>query len=231
MATLPDSKLARIEFFENRIAPWTTNVDAIGLTGPQVVNLASLTSAARDAYTAAQEARAASKAATQVFHDAVAAMVGDDDAGSDMIEQIKNHAESTGNPNVYALAQIPAPATPGVAPPPGRCSDFSVALEQNGALVLTWKCTNPTGTSGTSYEVMRRIGASGAFEYLGPAPGKTFTDETLPTSAAGAVGGITYQVTGVRAGLKGSVAQFTVNFGAGGEASVSEVSAPVKLAA
>jgi hypothetical protein len=63
-------------------------------------------------------------------------------AGADMIQAIRNHAESKNDPNVYVLAQIPAPATPGVTPPPGTPFDFTVGLLQNGALELKWKCNN-----------------------------------------------------------------------------------------
>ncbi len=234
MATLPDTRLGKIEFFEQRIAPWTTNVTAIGLEGTQVVNLDALTTAARDAYEAAQAARNASKAATQEFYDAVAAMVGGDDAGSDMIEQIKNHAQSTGNPNVYVLAQIPAPAAPSPAPAPGRPSNFEVSLVPiNGALTLRWKCANPAGTSGTMYKVERRIGASGSYVTLDTVGEKSFTDESLPTSAASAEGGVTYQITAMRSTIKGSPAGLTINFGAPGSSGMTatSTSGPVKLAA
>ncbi|MCC6951557.1 MAG: hypothetical protein IT433_08925 [Phycisphaerales bacterium] len=125
------------------------------------------------------------------------------------------------------------PATPGTTPPPGTPFEFTVGLLQNGALELKWKCSNPSGTVGTIYEVKRSIG-SGAFAFIGVSGVKMFTDETLPNGAMPA----TYQVTAVRSTARGNPAQFTVNFGIGGGGgfaitSVTEGTAatPVKLAA
>ncbi|HEX3355954.1 MAG TPA: hypothetical protein VHS31_03140, partial [Tepidisphaeraceae bacterium] len=127
-------------------------------------------------------------------------------------------------------AQIPAPATPSPKPAPGTPSNFKVSLDGNGALNLAWKCNNPAGTSGTIYQVWRRIGGVGDFSYLGGTGDKTFIDDTLPAGSSS----VTYQVQAVRSTAVGAWAQFNVNFGVGGSGamitSVTE-SAPVKAAA
>lgn len=229
MGVVPDSRLGKIEFYEAHIAPWTSNAAAIGLTPASVTALGGLTSAARKAYNDAEAARQAAKTATQAFYDAVRAMHNGPGAGQDMIDQIRVRAQSTNNPNVYVLAQIPPPATPGTTPPPGTPFEFTVGLLQNGALELKWKCNNPSGTQGTIYEVLRKIGA-GAFNFVGASGVRVFTDETLPSGSAP----VTYQITAVRSTSRGNPAQFTVNFGIGGPgltiASVTE-GGPVKLAA
>lgn len=113
--------------------------------------------------------------------------------------------------------------------PTGTPFEFIVGLLQNGALELRWKCSNPSGTQGTIYEVQRQIG-SGGFACVGASGVRSFTDDTLPSGSAP----VTYQVTAVRSTSRGNPAQFTVNFGVGGPgltiASVTE-SGPVKLAA
>lgn len=229
MGVVPDTRLGKIEFYEAHISPWTTNAAGIGLTPASVTALGTLTTQARAAFNAAEAARLAAKTATQAYYDAVRAMHSGPGAGQDMIDTIRNYAESKGNANVYILAQIPPPADPSTAPPPGTPLDFTVGLLQSGALELKWKCNNPSGTQGTIYEVKRSIGG-GAFNFVGATGVKSFTDDTLPSGAMPA----TYQVTAVRSTARGNPAQFTVNFGIGGPgltiASVVE-NGPMKMAA
>lgn len=238
MGIVPDTRLGKIEFYEAHTlagGPWATNAAAIGLTPAAVTALGTLTTQARKAFNDAEAARQAAKTATQAFYDAVRAMHSNPGAGADMIELIKNKAQTTNNPGVYTLAQIPPPATPGTTPPPGTPLDFTVGLLQNGALELKWKCNNPSGTQGTVYEVKRRDGGgSGAtFGYVGSTGVKNFTDETVVSGTAS----VTYQVTAIRSTQRGNPGQFTVNFGMGGGGgfaitSVTEgVAGPVKMAA
>jgi hypothetical protein len=234
MGVVPDSRLGKIEFYEAHAlagGPWAANAANIGLTSAAVTALGALTTQARAAFNAAEVARQAAKTATQNFHDKVRAMHNGPGAGSDMIQSIRNWAESKNDPNVYVLAQIPPPATPGTTPPPGTPFEFRVGLLQNGALELRWKCNNPSGTQGTIYEVKRRPGSSGAFGYVGSSGVKNFTDDTVPAGSPS----VTYQITAVRSTQRGNPAQFTVNFGVGGTGltieSVTTESGPVKLAA
>lgn len=229
MGVVPDSRLGKIEFYEAHITPWTTNAAAIGLTPASVTALGTLTTNARKAFDAAEAARQAAKSATQAYYDAVRAMHNGPGAGADMIDTIRNKAQSTNNPAVYTLAQIPPPATPGTTPPPGTPFGFTVGLLQDGSLELKWKCNNPSGTQGTIYEVKRQIGG-GAFSFIGASGVKTFTDDTLSSGSTPA----TYQITAVRSTARGNPAQFTVNFGTGGPgltiASVTE-GGSIKMAA
>ena len=135
--------------------------------------------------------------------------------GAGLIRNIKNKAESTNNPEVYALAQIPPPATPSPVPPPGTPFDLRVELLQTGAITLSWKCPNPAGAAGTIYEVQRKLGTSptAAFEFIGAAGVRNFTDETLPLGPTL----VTYRITAVRSTTRGNPAQFILTFGSGGE--------------
>lgn len=96
-------------------------------------------------------------------------------------QDLRGHPHTKNDPNVHLLAQIPPPAQGGVTPPPGTPFDFTVGLLQDGSLELKWKCSNPSGTVGTIYEVLRKAGPStGAFVFLGATGVKTFTDDSLP---------------------------------------------------
>lgn len=132
------------------------------------------------------------------------------------------------------LAEIPAPATPEPKGPPGTPNTMTVTLNGNGSLNLKWKCPNPAGTSGTVYQVYRRVGGTGEFTYLGGSGAKLFVDATVPAGATQ----LTYQIQAVRSTAIGLWATFNVNFGTnvggGVTASVTEAVATTqapKLAA
>jgi hypothetical protein len=129
--------------------------------------LGALTTAARAAYNAHLAAQSAARAATENFYDKVRAMHSGAGAGADMIQTIKTYAQTKNDPNVYVLAQIPPPAQGGTTPPPGTPFDFTVGLLQDGSLALKWKCSNPSGTVGTIYEVKRRVGTGGGRRPVG----------------------------------------------------------------
>src|SRR5688500_6379384 len=50
---------------------------------------------------------------------------------------------------------------------PGTSTNFKVTLKGDGSIDLGWKCNNPAGSQGTLYQIFRRVGAVGEFEYLG----------------------------------------------------------------
>jgi hypothetical protein len=221
---LPHGPVQRVEFFESRQDDWQANATGIGTTTTAVTALTAKVTAARDAYNAQQLAFAQAKAATQTFKDAVAAMTL---AGTEIIKAVKAKAATGGNA-VYTLALLPVPATPTPVPPPGTPTDFTATLNPDGSLKLKWKCANPAGSSGTIYQVSRKVGTAGAFTVVGGSGLKTFDDATVPAGVAA----VTYQVQAVRSTAAGVPAQFVVNFGVGGggEATASVMSTP-KLAA
>jgi hypothetical protein len=226
MSIVPDSRLGKIEFYEAHTKVWLGNAAAIGLTAGACTALDTATVNARDAYNNHLAAQAAAKSATTAFYDAVKTMHSAPGKGADMIQTIKTYAQTTNNPNVYVIAQIPPPSSGGITPPPGTPSDFTVGLLQDGSLELKWKCSNPSGTNGTIYEVLRKVG-TGAFVFVGATGVKTFTDDSLPAGASPC----TYQVTAIRSTTRGNPAQFTVHFGVGGGGLTVESVEPMKLAA
>jgi len=231
MGIIPTKKIERLEFFETHLSPWTTNATALGLTNTQMTALSVAVGNARTAWQTAQAARDASKAATAEFNDSLS---GAGKLVAEAIELIRNKAESTNDPSVYNLAQIPQPATPGTIPPPGTPTDFKISLEQGGALGLSWKCPNPEGSVGTIYEVRRQQqgGPSNVWTFAGASGIKEFLDETLPSTWASS--GVNYQITAVRSTSRGVPSIFNVRFGVsgGGGFTVTAVTPEgVKLAA
>ncbi len=212
MALVPDTKQGKVNFYQSKLTPWTTSATAIGTTSGAVTALGTLATAAATALAAQATAEAAFRSAVATADLAVDAMA---KAGADIVSAIRTKARTAGD-SVYTLAQIPAPANPSPRPAPGAPTNFAVALENNGAVTLTWKCANPAGSAGTMYQVYRRINgtpsASVDFAYLGGTGAKSFVDSTLPAGSTA----VTYQIRAVRSTATGPWAQFNVNFGVGG---------------
>jgi hypothetical protein len=223
MSVVPSEVVAKIQFYEDHNAPWSSNAAAIGVTPTEVSSLQTKTAAARTAYDEQQAAQLAARDATLKLRLAVEAM---GLAGAAIIKKVRAKAQTDG-PGVYALASLPAPATPTPVPPPGTPTDFTATLNPDGSLKLRWKCANPGGAKGTFYQVSRRTGGVGAFAPVGGTGNKTFVDATVPAGVAA----VTYQVVAVRSTAIGVAAQFTVNFGVGGEGATATVVPGPKLAA
>lgn len=229
MSIVPESRLDKIQFYENHLAPWSANAAEIGLVPATVTSFAARVTAARAAYDAAEVARQSSKVATQAFYLAVREMHSEPGGGQDLIDTIRAFALSKGDPNIFNLAEIPPPATPGTLPPPGTPTNFTVELQPTGAILLKWRCENPVGASGTVYEVLRQS-SGGSMTYAGATGSREFLDASLPFDGSPVV----YRVTAIRSTLRGVPAEFTVKFGIGGPGSsfsVTGVSEGVKLAA
>lgn len=226
---VPDTIDGKIQFFQSKVTPWTTNATAIGTTSTVVTAMGTKVTTASTKLAAAVAARAAAKTATLDLKAAVRDL---GTAGADIIKQIRAKAATDGV-SVYVLAQIPEPATPSPVGAPGTPTDFKAVLNPDGSLTLKWKCPNPAGSVGTVYQVARRAdaataGTAGGFDAMGVSGEREFTDNAVPAGAAT----LTYQITAVRSTAVGTAAQFIVNLGvaAGGEQTASVVAAP-RLAA
>ena len=224
MPVLPDSRVAKIEWAEDRVTLWNTNAVAMGSTVPKISAWQALVEDARAKYQVRNEKKNAAKAATIDYNMAILAMV---NATADVIKQVKTKAATSNSDTPYSLANIPVPAIAAPVGPPGTATDFKVKVEGDGTLVLTWKCPQPPGAVGTTYNVFRRTTPSGPFDFLGTAGQRKFIDATLPANSVQ----ITYQIQAIRSTAIGANAQFLVNFGFGtGGISTASVT-PVKLAA
>jgi hypothetical protein len=118
--------------------------------------------------------------------------------------------------------------TPSPRGNPGTASNFKVTLNGDGSIDLTFKCNNPAGAQGTMYQIFRRIGAVGEFDYLGGVGERKYHDTTIPAGTAT----VTYKIQAVRSTAVGAWAVFNVCFGMsdGGGMTASVEPAP-KLAA
>lgn len=208
MSTVPRDIAAKIEWFATHQPIWLANTAAIGLAAGDAATLLAKVTAAQDARAAQVTAQNAAKSSTVTLRAAI-----DDLAvyGAQLLAKIKTKALTTGD-SVYALADVPPPATPGPVAAPGACTDFAPEFQADGSLLFKFKSNNPVGSSGTVYQVWRRATPDGAFEYLGGTGSKEFVDSTIPAGSSQ----VTYQIQAVRSTAVGPWAQFNVNFGTGG---------------
>lgn len=214
MPIVPTKNLDALIFCEAHTALFLAQAANIGLSSAQATSFKNAVVAGRAAWDARQNAIEAARVATVAMDDALGAMRR---SAGDTIRLIKAFAETQSNPNsVYNTAQLPPPAVPSPAGPPGTPTAFKVGLNGDGSITLKWKCTNPAGTTGTVYNVSRRIANQTAFSPLGAVGVREFTDATIPVSAA-SNGGVVYRVQAQRAGDFGEPSeQILVQFGAGG---------------
>jgi hypothetical protein len=219
-----------LAFYEARIPKWSLSATQIGVTPASVTALETRAAEAREAYTQHVSAQATAKSATLNWYEKLRLLHNATGAGADMVRQMRTKAVSTNDPNVYVLADIPAPATPSPVGPPGTPTDFKVTLNGDGSLKLTWKCPNPVGAPGTTYQIARQLGPDADFILLGTSGSRKYVDTTLPASAANQP--VTYQITAIRSTVTGAPAQFLVRFGfGGGGMTASIVETSPKLAA
>jgi hypothetical protein len=231
MTVMPRDNVEKITFCENHTTVWAANAVGIGTTTTVVTDLTTKTTAARAAYNAQQAAQQAAKAATNTYYMAVRAMA---TAAQTIIDQVRVKAATAGD-GVYSLAEIPVPSRGSPMGPLGKPRDFTVELDQNGALNLKWKCTNPKGATGTVYQIWRKLEAAGEFTYVGGAGAKQYTDTGVPAGTAQ----VQYQIQAVRSTSVGPFALFVVNFGAaaaagtggGGTTATVVEGTPARLAA
>src|SRR6201999_3984722 len=105
------------------------------------------------------------------------------------LARVVQNAPTTTNAMRLDLGLPQRGLTPSPVPAPGTPYKFNVSLGSTGALALSWKCQNPRGSSGTMYQLHRRVGATGDFQYLGATGRKAFVDGTVPAGSAS----VTYQ--------------------------------------
>lgn len=206
---LPDSRLGKIEWFETRAPVWQNDPPGIGLSVEQAADIFGLTTQARQAYTAAVDARAVARTATQAYHDAVDALHA---AGSGDIALIKAFADASDDPGgVYAAAMVSPASPPSQAPPPAQPFDVTTLLRNDGTIEVKWKGTGPTGTR---YFVHRRLATEQAFTVVGDFAGKNFIDGGVPAGTAS----VSYFVVAKRGETASSPSeQVTMPLGAGND--------------
>ena len=228
MPVIPSDPRQLITFAQNHRAVWAANAQQIGVSSQQLTVFDQALDDAADALGNAEKARIASKTATQSFQQNSRTLRA---AAGEIVRSVKTYAENNGNPNVYDLAQIPAPSPRGPAQPPAKPTAITASLTPEGFITLRWKASNPAGVSGVVYTVYRAVGNSGEFTFLDAVGEKTFTDETVPSDA----GPVVYKIVPKRGRQTGPSSDlFTVRFGitpTGGAFVRSTSTEKVKMAA
>ncbi len=186
MAVLPTTRVAKIEYFESHIAQWLANSAAIGVQPSSLASLQALVTAARAAFNAQQTQLAAAKAATASFYVKTDDMA---ELGSDLIKTIKAYAETTNNPNVYALAAIPAPAAPTPAGAPTAPTALDATMNADGTITLKWKGVL---AARQFFSIWRQLPGQNSPTQIGSIAAKSFIDTSVPR-------GLTQVVYSVRA--------------------------------
>ena len=204
---LPPTIIGKIEFFEQRLADWAGNPDAIGLDAQQVTNLAGRLALARSAYTAAQQVRQQSKNTTATQKQAVGDLAR---YGSDLIATIRAFADLQTDPvAVYEQAELDMPAPKGTPlPPPVPATDVRTQMDNTGAVSIRWKGTI---ANGTVYTVYRRFAQNTPYAQIGTSTTKSFVDATVPVGTPEAA----YYVVTMRDGQQSAPSEaVNIRFGA-----------------
>ena len=233
MGIIPLPKVEQLQWCESHWPTWNDASASIGLSLTQTGSFKTLTQSARAAYDAAQNAKQAYRAAITAQNVALTQAISN---AQDLIRVIKGFAELTADPNVvYSLAQIPPPAVPVPAVAPGKPTNFNITLQSDGSISLTWDATDSTASSGAFFNITRKLPSQTAFTSLGGTSGSTiesrrmtFTDTSVPTSAAGA--GAQYIVRGQRGTRIGEPSDaITVQFGTDGGSFTAGAHAPATM--
>lgn len=194
MATVPQTLVGKIEFFEQHLPVWAASPTAIGLTAPQIAALNTLVTQARADYQAALTARNAAKAKTEVQNNSFNAMA---ELGGDYIRTIRAYADLTNNPNVYSIAQIPSPQPPQPIGPPQVPTNVRAVLNNNGQVDLKW---NGSRTGGTSFRIERNVtpvgGSASGWHLIDVVEERSYIDSHVPQGLASAL----YRVIAQRSG-------------------------------
>jgi hypothetical protein len=230
MGVIPTKTAEEITFGEVHAPVWAVAPTSIGLSAATCTAISAAVAGARKAFTDAQSAREASKAATNNLNAKMALM---HPLLADAVQTIRLFAESTNNPSVYTMAQIPAPASPTPAPPPMQPVQLGASIVPGGTLRISFKATDTSSSGSTTYLVSRKLASQTAFTVIGsagtsrgtqganlPRGFKFFDDVTLPSGS----NNMQYMVQGQRGsvfGMPSETLTVTIGVDAGGGAVVT----------
>lgn len=214
-SVVPNNREDMLKFYQNHVNPWLSNATQIGLTNQQATGFRDAVEAATAAFAAAEAARQASKTATQAYYQATADLRAN---GGDVLQIIRTFAVTSGNPNVYTLAEIPPPKNPSSQPAPKAPINITGSLSLNGELTLRWRLPTGSPEGGNFYMVERRIQESASSGFtpwtlVGANGRRDFIDPAFPAC----VTSVQYRVRTQRSGQTSEWApSFTVLFTSGG---------------
>lgn len=178
---LPQNPTDALEWIEARAPQWIARAGQIGLSEQLAQEVSDLADLARAKRLAADEAAARAKSATLDWKNTIRSTKARARAA---IAAIKAHAAATGDPRVYALAQLNQRDKPGEAPPPNRPTNLCFVVRPRGDVEVSWQGGGSGGPQGTYYIVQRRIDPAGPWVVLGTTTSKRFVDGDLPIGLA-----------------------------------------------
>jgi hypothetical protein len=213
MGSIPTSPRGSVlAWCEAHVDVFRTNAVAIGLTADQALDFGVATETYATAIAAAEKARQEADALTDAANNAYRLMRRQ---MTNAVADIRQYAEDQPDPQaVYTRAEVPARQDPSAAPPPGQPSNLSVSLvSATGALELRWKSNNPSGTSGTSYIIRRRLPTEANFSFVGVTGERRFVDNSFVAGPDT----VEYTVQGQRADSSSPLSEiFVIRFGRNG---------------
>ncbi len=207
MSRVPKSRSGIRNFYRARAARWAQRAAELRIDPAMAAELAALSDEAEQAYVQQYEAMRAARVATLRYNELVKKLGA---RGAKVIALIRSQAEYY-DPSLLQRAQLAPPAPKSPIGPPGKPFKFTTTLVDGGALVLKWQCRHPRGAEGTAYNVFRRLGHDGVWEYVGKTGKKTMVDDTIPPGTAS----LTYRIIAFRTTGPGPAAEFNVTFGGG----------------
>lgn len=213
MGSVPSSPRETVlSWCEAHVDTFRTNAASIGLTADQALDFATAVTAFATSFAAEEKAlleleaaREASRGTYRLLRRQMTQAVSD----------IRYFAEDQINPSVvYELAEVPPRQDPSTAPPPGQPTNLQASIvTATGAIELKWKSNNPTGTSGTSYIITRKLPTESDFRFVGVTGERRFVDNSFIAGPDS----LQYQVQGQRADSASPVSEiFTLRFGRSG---------------
>jgi hypothetical protein len=185
---------------------WSVDPAALGILPTDIVELNARVSEARADFDAALAARNTAKALTEAQHNSVSTMF---DFGSGILKTIRAKAEKDNDPNIYVLAEIPAPQPPTPAGPPEQPTELAAAVLQPFGLRISWKGTI---SQNASFNVFRRLPGETSYTLLKSTREKFYEDNAVPSGVAS----VEYYIAAVRDEFTVNSTGITLQFGTGG---------------
>ena len=200
---VPKTQDGLLDWYAQHQPKWEASAAAIGISLAQATALKALVDAATAKRASRNDARQTSKTATQSFNQSLSDL---GSFGAALMATIRAFAEATDDPNVYDLADIPAPKPATPAPPPVAPADFTADPNADGTITLRWKgLISQNG----SFDIERSIDG-GAWTFVTNVRAKTWKDEAVPMNT----NMIAYRGWGRRDDVRSATAaQTMVNFG------------------
>lgn len=210
MGSIPSSPREEVlAWCEAHVEIFRTQYAGIGITADQGLDFATAVSVFATSLGEEEKARIAWEAAREASRGTYRIMRRQ---MTQIVSDVRYYAQDQANPSaVYELAQVPPRQDPTTAPPPGQPTNLQASIvTATGAIELKWKSNNPTGTSGTSYIITRKLPTESEFRFVGVTGERRFVDNTFIAGPDS----VQYHVQGQRADSASPVSEiFTLRFG------------------